>query len=183
MADAFTSTQTFNHGRYFDGPPITAATGALRCPGCGVEGSLRPEGFYQCPICAIRLDPAPNPDEQGAIAVSDPQPVKQQELQLIPAAQQGHAHLIASMVPSLDLTAPVAADPPPTVTGGFTEPDQPSDTPTGGRSGDSSLGSAAEPYVAPLPPAPVPSVPPLEPKEAPGRIDPVPFTEPEGPVQ
>lgn len=183
MADAFTSTQTFNHGADVPAPPTTPAAGALRCPGCGVEGHLRPEGFYQCPICGVRLDPNPAEGEQAAISIHDPQPVKQQELQLIPAAQQGHAHLIASMIPSLDLTAPVATGPASGAAGGFTEPNQPTDTPSGGRSGDASLGDAAEPYVAPAPPAPVPSLPPLEPQEAPGRIDPVPFTEPTEAVQ
>lgn len=178
MADAFTSTATSSLSGA-NGAPPAPTTGALRCPGCGVEGSLRPEGFWQCPVCAIRLDPAPADGETGAISIHDPQPIKQQELQLVPAAQQPAAHLISSMIPTLDLTAPVAVPAPEAATGGYTEP-PPTDTPSGGRAGDTTLGTAAEPYEAPTPPAPVSPLPPLEPKEAPGRIDPVPFIEPSG---
>lgn len=205
MADAFTSTQSWNHGRDLAPPPApqtTSAGGVLRCPGDGTEGQLRPEGFWQCPTCGIRLDPTPQAaNEQPAIPALVPQPNKAQDLQLIPAAQQPHAHVIASMIPTVDLTAESLAPTPefkpadtaetnhltigPASSGdGFTEP-LATDAPAGGRADDPTLGAAAAPYVAPEPPAPVVSYPPLEPEplEAPGRIDPVPFTEPEGVVQ
>lgn len=30
----------------------------MRCAPCGADGLLRAEGFWQCPVCMTRLDPA-----------------------------------------------------------------------------------------------------------------------------
>jgi hypothetical protein len=84
VADQMTSTSTFGPNKTAD-PPTPSG---LRCPSCGSEG--QDQGNYvQCPTCGIRLEASPAAaNEQPAVPVDQPQPAKQQDLQLIPAAEQ-----------------------------------------------------------------------------------------------